>query len=144
MQSYIVQNINSLYGSLTYSPVQHYPQCLAEEEYFALLRARDIGLITSVRHRMNTTSLEYIVAQRDSHGPVILSEFSSIARSLRQALHIHTYIDLEQPPVMVEIEENSWDSSCLPKSTGTLSAETRDMPNHLHPLSHAPRVYIPM
>ena len=89
--SELVQNINGLYGSLKYSPVQHYPQYLAEEEYFALLRAGDIGLITSVRDGMNTTSLEYILCQRDEHGPLILSEFSGTAGSLRDAIHINPW-----------------------------------------------------
>ncbi len=28
---------------------------------------------------MNTTSLEYVVCQRDTHGPLIISEFSGTA-----------------------------------------------------------------
>ncbi|KAJ8112606.1 hypothetical protein ONZ43_g5357 [Nemania bipapillata] len=63
----------------------------APDEYFALLRAGDIGLITSVRDGMNTTSLEYVVCQRDTHGPVILSEFSGTAGSLRDAIHINPW-----------------------------------------------------
>jgi trehalose 6-phosphate synthase/phosphatase len=89
--SELVQKINGLYGSLEFSPVQHYPQYLSQEEYFALLRAGDIGLITSVRDGMNTTSLEYVVCQRHSHGPLILSEFSGTAGSLKDAIHINPW-----------------------------------------------------
>ncbi|OTB10376.1 glycosyltransferase family 20 protein [Daldinia sp. EC12] len=87
----LVMRINGTYGSLGFSPVQHYPQYLSPEEYFALLRAADIGLITSVRDGMNTTSLEYVVCQRDTHGPLILSEFSGTAGSLRDAIHINPW-----------------------------------------------------
>lgn len=87
----LVMQINGTYGSLGFSPVQHYPQYLAPDEYFALLRAADIALITSVRDGMNTTSLEYVVCQRDTHGPVILSEFSGTAGSLRDAIHINPW-----------------------------------------------------
>ncbi|KAI1817664.1 glycosyltransferase family 20 protein [Poronia punctata] len=87
----LVMKINGEFGSLGFSPVQHYPQYLAPVEYFALLRAADIGLITSVRDGMNTTSLEYVVCQRDTHGPVILSEFSGTAGSLRDAIHINPW-----------------------------------------------------
>ncbi|KAI0391542.1 glycosyltransferase family 20 protein [Xylariaceae sp. FL0594] len=87
----LVMKINGTYGSLGFSPVQHYPQYLEPDEYFALLRAADIGLITSVRDGMNTTSLEYVVCQRDNHGPVILSEFSGTAGSLRDAIHINPW-----------------------------------------------------
>ncbi|KAK4981274.1 hypothetical protein LTR28_003198, partial [Elasticomyces elasticus] len=43
----LVARINGTYGSLSFSPVQHYPQYLSREEYFALLRIADVGLITS-------------------------------------------------------------------------------------------------
>lgn len=87
----LVMKINGMYGSLGFSPVQHYPQYLDQTEYFALLRAGDIGLITSVRDGMNTTSLEYIICQRDTSGPLILSEFSGTAGSLRDAIHINPW-----------------------------------------------------
>jgi trehalose 6-phosphate synthase/phosphatase len=87
----LVMKINGQYGSLGFSPVQHYPQYLDQDEYFALLRVGDIGLITSVRDGMNTTSLEYIVCQKDTHGPLILSEFSGTAGSLSDAIHINPW-----------------------------------------------------
>ena len=87
----LVSKINGLYGSLESVPVQHYPQYLSPDEYFALLRAADIGLITSVRDGMNTTSLEYVVCQRDNAGPLILSEFSGTAGSLKDAIHINPW-----------------------------------------------------
>lgn len=87
----LVMKINGTYGSLGFAPVQHFPQYLSEEEYFALLRAADIGLITSVRDGMNTTSLEYVVCQRDNAGPLILSEFSGTAGSLKDAIHINPW-----------------------------------------------------
>ena len=89
--SELVAKINGTYGSLGFSPVQHYPQYLSQDEYLALLRAADVGLITSVRDGMNTTSLEYVVCQRDNHGPVILSEFSGTAGSLKEAIHINPW-----------------------------------------------------
>ncbi|TVY87658.1 Trehalose-phosphatase [Lachnellula willkommii] len=89
--SELVLKINGVYGSLEFSPVQHYPQYLCQEEYFALLRAGDVALITSVRDGMNTTSLEYVVCQRNSHGPLILSEFSGTAGSLKDAIHINPW-----------------------------------------------------
>lgn len=86
-----VSRIHGTYGHLGYDPVQHFPQYLSQDEYFALLRAGDIGLITSVRDGMNTTSLEYIVCQRENNGPLILSEFSGTAGSLKDALHINPW-----------------------------------------------------
>ncbi|KAM3413926.1 hypothetical protein BST61_g10597 [Cercospora zeina] len=89
--SELVTRINGTYGSLSFTPVQHYPQYLSEEEYFALLRIADLGLITSVRDGMNTTALEYVACQRDNHGPLIISEFSGTAGSLADAVHINPW-----------------------------------------------------
>lgn len=89
--SELVARINGSFGSLSSTPVQHYPQYLSEEEYFALLRIADVGLITSVRDGMNTTALEYVICQRDNHGPLIISEFSGTAGSLGDAIHINPW-----------------------------------------------------
>ena len=87
----LVSRINGHYGGLEYTPVFHFPQYLSRDEYYALLRVANVGLITSVRDGMNTTSLEYVVCQKDSHGPVILSEFSGTAGSLTSAIHINPW-----------------------------------------------------
>ncbi|KAG9771991.1 glycosyltransferase family 20 protein, partial [Aureobasidium melanogenum] len=89
--SNLVSRINGQYGSLSHAPVQHYPQYLSSQEYFALLRVADAALITSVRDGMNTTSLEYVICQKDNHGPLILSEFSGTAASLGNAIHINPW-----------------------------------------------------
>lgn len=89
--SELVSKINGSYGSLGFSPVQHYPQYLSQDEYLALLRVADLALITSVRDGMNTTCLEYIVCQRDNHSPVILSEFSGTAGTLASAIQINPW-----------------------------------------------------
>ena len=89
--SELVARINGTFGSLSFAPVQHYPQYLLPAEYFALLRVADVGLITSVRDGMNTTALEYVLCQRDHHGPLIISEFSGTAGSLGNAIHINPW-----------------------------------------------------
>ncbi|CAL5866603.1 uncharacterized protein PFLUO_LOCUS812 [Penicillium psychrofluorescens] len=89
--SSLVSTINGRFGSLSFSPVQYYPQYLSQQEYFALLRVADVGLITTVRDGMNTTSLEYIVCQQTNHSPLILSEFSGTAGTLPSAIHINPW-----------------------------------------------------
>lgn len=89
--SELVSRINGEFGGLEYNPVYHYPQYLSPDEYFALLRVADVGLITSVRDGMNTTSMEYIVCQKDNHGPLIISEFSGTAGSLTDAISINPW-----------------------------------------------------
>ena len=89
--SELVNRINGEFGGLEYHPVHHYPQYLSTDEYFALLKIADVGLITSVRDGMNTTSLEYIICQKENHGSLIISEFSGTASCLTDAISINPW-----------------------------------------------------
>ncbi|ORY82445.1 glycosyltransferase family 20-domain-containing protein [Protomyces lactucae-debilis] len=92
--SEIVNLINSEYGGFGSTPVHHYHKHMEDDEYFALLRSADVGLITSVRDGMNVTSLEYVMAQKDSNGPIILSEFTGTAGSLSDAIQVNPWDSL--------------------------------------------------
>lgn len=85
--------INGKYGHLGYDPVEYYSQYLGKEEYFALLRIADLGLITSVRDGMNTTALEYVICQHEEHSPLIISESSGTASmfSNNDAIHVNPW-----------------------------------------------------
>jgi trehalose 6-phosphate synthase/phosphatase len=87
----LISNINGKYGSLNSCPVEHYQMRIPKEEYFALLRVADLGIITSVRDGMNTTALEYVVAQKFNHSPLILSEFSGSTSVLKDAMIVNPW-----------------------------------------------------
>lgn len=89
--SELVSHINGLYGSLEFTPVHHYYQDIDRDEYYALLSVADVGLITSLRDGMNTTSLEYIICQQKDHNPLILSEFTGTAGCLSAALIVNPF-----------------------------------------------------
>ncbi|KAH3659986.1 hypothetical protein OGAPHI_007191 [Ogataea philodendri] len=87
----LVANINAKYGSLDYTPVQNYNMRVNRDEYLALLRVADLCLITSVRDGMNTTALEYIVCQKETKSPLILSEFSGGASILQDCVQVNPW-----------------------------------------------------
>lgn len=87
----MISHINGTYGTLDYSPIQHYPKHVARDEYFALLRAADLGLITSVRDGMNTTSLEFVVCQKNKNSPLVLSEFTGTAGLLVDSIQVNPW-----------------------------------------------------
>ncbi|KAI8149623.1 glycosyltransferase family 20-domain-containing protein [Fennellomyces sp. T-0311] len=90
--SELVSHINGVYGSLEFTPVHHYHQDIDRDEYYALLSAADVGLITSVRDGMNTTSFEFIICQHEErHSPLILSEFTGTAGSLSAAMMVNPW-----------------------------------------------------
>ncbi|KAK1255660.1 hypothetical protein MKX07_007919 [Trichoderma sp. CBMAI-0711] len=87
----LASSINQAYGSLDFTPVQIHNQRLSQDEYFAVLRLGDVAVNTCVREGMSTTSLEYVACQRDTHGPLIISEFSGTASSLEEAIRINPW-----------------------------------------------------
>jgi len=89
--SELVAHINGQFGTLSFTPVHYYHQDLDQDEYFALLNIADVGLITSVRDGMNTTSHEFVLCQKENHGPLILSEFTGTAGSLSGAILVNPW-----------------------------------------------------
>ncbi|KAK4701430.1 trehalose 6-phosphate synthase/phosphatase, partial [Phenoliferia sp. Uapishka_3] len=89
--SELVDQINGQYGSLEFQPVHHYHQTVERDEYFALLTVADLALITSIRDGMNTTSMEYIICQAESMGPLIVSEFTGVSATLSKATRVNPW-----------------------------------------------------
>jgi trehalose 6-phosphate synthase/phosphatase len=87
----LVNRINGVYGNLNSTPVLHYQMRIAKDEYLALLRVADLALITSVRDGMNTTSLEFVICQKNNHSPLILSEFTGTASVLNEAILVNPW-----------------------------------------------------
>lgn len=90
--SELVSQINGDFGSLSFTPVQHYHQMIEREEYYALLSVADLALVTSVRDGMNTMSMEYVVCQNEHlQSPLILSEFTGTAGHIQAAIQINPW-----------------------------------------------------
>lgn len=89
--SELVSRINGVYGSLDFSPVHHYHHEIDLNDYFALLSVADIGLITSTRDGMNTSSHEFVLCQTENRGTLIISEFTGTAGSLSNAILVNPW-----------------------------------------------------
>lgn len=87
----LVHHINSEYGDLNSTPILHYQKRINKDEYLALLRVADLALITSVRDGMNTTSLEFVLCQKENYSPLILSEFTGTASVLSEAILVNPW-----------------------------------------------------
>ncbi|KAL0959782.1 hypothetical protein HGRIS_011471 [Hohenbuehelia grisea] len=90
--SELVAHINGEYGSLDFIPVHHYHQTLKKDEFYALLSVADLGVITPLRDGMNTTSMEFVIAQeRTKKSPSVLSEFMGISKHMEDALQVNPW-----------------------------------------------------
>ncbi|KDQ58349.1 glycosyltransferase family 20 protein [Jaapia argillacea MUCL 33604] len=90
--SEIVSQINGEYGSLDFIPVHHYHQTIKKDEFYALLSVADLGVITPLRDGMNTTSMEFVIAQdKTKKSPLVLSEFMGISNNMSEALLVNPW-----------------------------------------------------
>ncbi|KAJ7640663.1 trehalose-6-phosphate phosphatase [Mycena polygramma] len=90
--SELVANINGEFGSLDFVPVHHYHQTLKKDEFYALLSVADLAVITPLRDGMNTTSMEFVIAQgKTKKSPVVLSEFMGISKHMERALMVNPW-----------------------------------------------------
>ncbi|KAF9051684.1 trehalose 6-phosphate phosphatase [Panaeolus papilionaceus] len=92
MVSELVAHINGEYGSLDFIPVHHYHQALKKDEFYALLSVADLAVITPLRDGMNTTSMEFVIAQNSTNqSPSVLSEFMGISKNMDEALLVNPW-----------------------------------------------------
>ncbi|GLB42217.1 putative trehalose-phosphatase [Lyophyllum shimeji] len=91
--SELVAHINGEYGSLDFIPVHHYHQTLKKDEFYALLSVADLAVITPLRDGMNTTSMEFVIAQGEQgkNSPLVLSEFMGISKHMDDALLVNPW-----------------------------------------------------
>ncbi|EKM75349.1 hypothetical protein AGABI1DRAFT_46667 [Agaricus bisporus var. burnettii JB137-S8] len=90
--SELVSHINGEYGGLDFIPVHHYHQTLKKDEFYALLSVADLAVITPLRDGMNTTSMEFVIAQGKSNkSPSVLSEFMGISKNMEDALLVNPW-----------------------------------------------------
>jgi hypothetical protein len=67
-------------------------QALPRDEYYALLGVGDLALITPLRDGMNTTSMEFVIAQeKTKRSPSVLSEFMGISKIMEDALQVNPW-----------------------------------------------------
>lgn len=67
-------------------------QALKKDEYYALLSVADLAVITPLRDGMNTTSMEFVIAQNATKkSPSVLSEFMGISKHMEEALLVNPW-----------------------------------------------------
>ncbi len=88
----MVGEINGMYSTPSYVPVQYMYTSVPLEELLALYREADVLFVTSRRDGMNLVALEYVVAQdMEDPGVVVLSEFTGAASMLSEAVLINPW-----------------------------------------------------
>jgi trehalose 6-phosphate synthase len=81
----VVTRINEKHGRVDRPAVSYLRESQGQEELVALYQAADIMLVTSLRDGMNLVAKEYVAAQINEGGRLVLSTFTGAANELTQA-----------------------------------------------------------
>ncbi|MGI4750422.1 MAG: bifunctional alpha,alpha-trehalose-phosphate synthase (UDP-forming)/trehalose-phosphatase [Janthinobacterium lividum] len=84
-----VGNINSLFRTMEWSPVQYFYRSFPIETLSALYATADVALVTPMRDGMNLVSKEYVASRIQNNGVLILSEMAGSSRELIDALIVN-------------------------------------------------------
>ncbi|MGI4020914.1 MAG: bifunctional alpha,alpha-trehalose-phosphate synthase (UDP-forming)/trehalose-phosphatase [Janthinobacterium lividum] len=84
-----VGNINSLFRTLNWSPVQYFYRSFPIETLSALYASTDVALVTPMRDGMNLVSKEYVASRIQNNGVLILSEMAGSSRELIDAIIVN-------------------------------------------------------
>lgn len=80
----LVGEINGLFGTTDWLPIQYMFRTLDRHELISLYRACEIGFITPLKDGMNLVAKEYCACNIDERGVLILSEFAGAANQFYQ------------------------------------------------------------
>jgi trehalose 6-phosphate synthase len=69
-----VERINRRFGTDDWQPIVYGTASLSREELYGLYRHADVALVTPIRDGMNLVAQEYVAAQVDGNGVLVLSD----------------------------------------------------------------------
>ncbi len=84
-----VGRINGRFSDAGWAPIRYQARSLSTVDLVALYRRADVALVTPLRDGMNLVAKEYVAAQLEDDGVVILSEFAGAAQELQEALIVN-------------------------------------------------------
>lgn len=87
----LVGAINGKYGNLSWTPIMLSTRGVPFEELVCYYRAADVCLVTPLRDGLNLVAKEFIGAQGDDPGVLVLSEFAGAAVELPEAVLVNPY-----------------------------------------------------
>jgi len=87
----LVGSINGKYGNLSWTPIMLSTRGVPFEELVCYYRAADVCLVTPLRDGLNLVAKEFIGAQGEDPGVLVLSEFAGAAVELPEAVLVNPY-----------------------------------------------------
>jgi trehalose 6-phosphate synthase len=76
------ERVNARFGTDDWQPVVSVTEMLPAEALYGLYRHADLALVSSVRDGMNLVAEEYVAAQLENEGALVLSDFAGVDETL--------------------------------------------------------------
>ncbi|MBI2611754.1 trehalose-6-phosphate synthase [Candidatus Gottesmanbacteria bacterium] len=86
-----VNRINKKFTQNNWKPIVFLKKHHTHSEIFALYKAANVCLVTSLHDGMNLVAKEFVSVRDDEQGVLILSQFAGAARELKDALIVNPY-----------------------------------------------------
>jgi trehalose 6-phosphate synthase len=86
-----VQEINRRYGTPDWTPIVLISENVDADLLAGVYRAGDICLVSSLQDGMNLVAKEFVAAQVDEHGVLLLSRFTGAAEEIEGAVLINPF-----------------------------------------------------
>src|SRR6185295_18786618 len=86
-----VGRINGRFSEPDWSPMRYLARTMPPEALVPLYRKADIALVTPLRDGMNLVAKEYVAAQLEDNGVLIISEMAGAAEELQEALIVNPF-----------------------------------------------------
>jgi trehalose 6-phosphate synthase/phosphatase len=87
----MVGRVNGRFSEGGWTPIRYFVRSLPPEDLVPLYRGADVALITPLRDGMNLVAKEYVAAQLENDGVVVLSEMAGAAEELQEALVVNPF-----------------------------------------------------
>src|SRR5262249_48950864 len=87
----VVGRINGRFSEKGWAPVRYMVRSLPTDELVAHYRRSDVALVTPLRDGMNLVAKEYVAAQLEDDGVLILSELAGAAEELQEAVQVNPF-----------------------------------------------------
>ena len=87
----LVGQINGRFSEADWVPIRYLFRSYPQDDLARFYRNADVGLVTPLRDGMNLVAKEFVAAQSENPGVLVLSRFSGAASSLTDAVIVNPY-----------------------------------------------------
>jgi trehalose 6-phosphate synthase/phosphatase len=87
----LVGQINGRFATANWSPIRYLYRSIPQDKLAAVYRDADVALVTPLRDGMNLVAKEFVAAQVDEPGVLVLSRLAGAAETMREALAVNPY-----------------------------------------------------